>query len=375
MSQNNYWMLYPNVVTTKGYNRSVIADLYRRRFRYIPNLLTDILVGLKDQPLTGEMLLSKVDPDSRDELSDQLQLLLAEDYLLQSSRTMHERLSVPVAEKTPETLITDCIIELNEDSSYSLPTFFKILNGLGVKFVEIRFLDVSSFEKNFREIQENLADSVIESLQMLAPFDESICAVLKNEYRDFERLNLFTFYNASVSIPFDDVVFGVRFSSQKRIDNSMCGCISPDYFTFDLQNDRLNKTQNNCLAGKLSIDFTGKIKNCPSKLSDYGSLKETNLEDLVNASEFQTDWLITKEKVLICSDCEFRWMCSDCRVFIQDKNNPFSKPAKCKYNPYISKWGWEEGYLPEHETGISIINNKVVIDTEKLNQINTSLWA
>ena len=29
---------------------------------------------------------------------------------------------------------------------------------------------------------------------------------------------------------------------------------------------------------------------------------------------------------------------TDCRAYIQDKNNIYSKPAKCNYDPYNAEW-------------------------------------
>jgi hypothetical protein len=31
-------------------------------------------------------------------------------------------------------------------------------------------------------------------------------------------------------------------------------------------------------------------------------------------------------------------MCTDCRVYLQDPNDIYSKPLKCGYNPYTNKW-------------------------------------
>ncbi|MDR2057516.1 MAG: hypothetical protein LBP83_04405, partial [Dysgonamonadaceae bacterium] len=50
-----------------------------------------------------------------------------------------------------------------------------------------------------------------------------------------------------------------------------------------------------------------------------------------------------------CKDCEFRYICTDCRAYLQDSNDIYSQPAKCNYNPYIAKWAGEEGYYPVEE--------------------------
>jgi len=36
-------------------------------------------------------------------------------------------------------------------------------------------------------------------------------------------------------------------------------------------------------------------------------------------------------------DCEFRYICHDCRAHTQNEEK-YSKPLKCKYNPYEAIW-------------------------------------
>jgi len=47
---------------------------------------------------------------------------------------------------------------------------------------------------------------------------------------------------------------------------------------------------------------------------------------------------ITKDQVAVCRDCEFRYVCTDCRAYTQDADDPYSKPAKCTYDPYTATW-------------------------------------
>jgi len=60
------------------------------------------------------------------------------------------------------------------------------------------------------------------------------------------------------------------------------------------------------------------------------------------SSQFQTLWSITKDKVNKCKVCEFRMVCPDCRIFIEDPNDIYSAPLKCGYDPYTGLWNdWE----------------------------------
>lgn len=95
-----------------------------------------------------------------------------------------------------------------------------------------------------------------------------------------------------------------------------------------------NLLYNSCLNRKISVDEFGMIKNCPSMVDDYGNISDTSLVDVCKMERFKRMWYIKKTDIKICNMCEYRCVCSDCRAFISDKNDLYSKPLKCKYNPY-----------------------------------------
>jgi len=95
---------------------------------------------------------------------------------------------------------------------------------------------------------------------------------------------------------------------------------------------------NSCLNRKISIDKNGEIKNCPSMQTSFGNILKTSLLSVVNDENFKKKWAIGKDKIDICKDCEFRYICTDCRAYLKDSQNIFSKPLKCNYDPYTAKW-------------------------------------
>lgn len=64
----------------------------------------------------------------------------------------------------------------------------------------------------------------------------------------------------------------------------------------------------------------------------YGNIRDTKLVDAVNTKGFKELWKITKDHVAVCKDCEFRYICQDCRAILKDPENIYSKPGNCKYN-------------------------------------------
>ncbi|WP_449401633.1 SPASM domain-containing protein [Chryseobacterium wanjuense] len=87
----------------------------------------------------------------------------------------------------------------------------------------------------------------------------------------------------------------------------------------------------------------GNIKNCPAMPQNFGNIKDTTLEKAVNHLDFKKYWNLTKDNIEICKDCEFRYICTDCRAYTERTNNnndglDISKPLKCGYNPYTGEW-------------------------------------
>lgn len=73
-------------------------------------------------------------------------------------------------------------------------------------------------------------------------------------------------------------------------------------------------------------------------LSEYEDTNTDEVRQLSQNRHFTELWHITKDRIEVCKDCEFRYICTDCRCFIIDESNIYSKPKNCKYNPYSTEW-------------------------------------
>lgn len=122
------------------------------------------------------------------------------------------------------------------------------------------------------------------------------------------------------------------------LSNLLCGKISPDLFMINPLFYSISQFHNSCLSRKISVDFDGSIKNCPSMPRSFGNIRHTTLKEALEKPEFKKHWNITKDKVSVCSDCEFRYVCTDCRAYIEQPEDIHSKPLKCGYNPYTGEW-------------------------------------
>jgi radical SAM protein with 4Fe4S-binding SPASM domain len=100
-----------------------------------------------------------------------------------------------------------------------------------------------------------------------------------------------------------------------------------------------------CLSGKITITDNGDVLPCIfSRNLAVGNVLETTLRKIVTGQKLQTTWRSTKDNVLVCQDCEYRYACFDCRPLSEGVNQGrgeyLTAPyPRCTYNPYTGEWG------------------------------------
>ncbi|NMB91389.1 radical SAM protein [candidate division WWE3 bacterium] len=140
------------------------------------------------------------------------------------------------------------------------------------------------------------------------------------------------------------------------------GLVTKPNFYADLQSICKSRSFNSCLKGKITITEFGDYLPCIfSRSIVLGNSRESRLSDLVNQSNVQSIWKNTKDDVLVCKDCEYRYCCDDCRALsysscgekIGFKSAPF---PNCTYNPYTGEWA--QGVWNVDEKGDVFYNRK-----------------
>ena len=133
-------------------------------------------------------------------------------------------------------------------------------------------------------------------------------------------------------------------------------------------------TGHSCLAGKVTVTETGDVLPCIfSRNQIMGNVLEAGgLEAVTKGAALQQVWNTTKDDVMVCKDCEYRYVCFDCRPLseaaAQGNAEYLHAPyPRCSYNPYTGEWAkglWrvtKEGpvYDRQHEANF----DRVLADT------------
>ena len=216
----------------------------------------------------------------------------------------------------------NAIFQLNELRCFHLQ--LRIFNS---EFVSIRtLLDcINEIQKlSFRSL------SLIINYSLYTRIKEFITS-------EVSKIMSLVIYNTPESEPVNNSDKRLLFHN-KTMEQNSCGIVNYKYFSIAIDHIAESINHNTCLNRKISIDVNGEIKNCPSMKESFGNIKDTTLEEALNKKGFKKLWSINKNKVKVCQDCEFRYVCTDCRAYIEDPNDIHSKPLKCGYDPHTGVW-------------------------------------
>lgn len=132
------------------------------------------------------------------------------------------------------------------------------------------------------------------------------------------------------------------------------GLINEPNFHTDPDSFDNNHFYHQCLAGKIAVTTNGKVILCIfSRSQIVGDLKEQTIAEILQSSSLKEKWELTKDKVLVCQDCEYRYVCFDCRPLAEGSSCSGSYSTapypRCSYNPYLGEWG--DGWWKMNENG------------------------
>lgn len=338
MVNDTFFILYACCVLTRGYKKSIIADLQRGDIYPISNDMHDFLVKTESKSVSE--IKKETSQNFHNHIDLFLTFLITNDLGFYAKETEKERFAaINFSYHSPST-ITNAIIDISE-SSFRNNINMEIaeqLNNLGCQALQIRSY-TSIPLSGITYILKVFLDSRIRQLDFLIPFNSEVYNAAKDLFTMNNRLNKLHFHSADKDAvePMKNNYYVI--TTTKAITSCMqCGKISPDIFqsniTFYSESLRLNS----CLNQKISIDVDGEIKNCPTSDLSFGNIKNVSLTEVARNNTFRQLWSISKDEIDVCKDCEFRHVCTDCRMIITDPKNILSKPLNCSYDPYRGKW-------------------------------------
>ena len=346
------YILSNNIVICNGFRKSLIIDFYRYNIHMIPNDFYNFLVQIKKKEINFNNL-SDIEQTYFD-------FCLVNEYLLSVPNKLKNNFKTKEINYILPNLITNSIIELRSfDKIDILLLSLESLAKLDVLFIEIRIYALNNIKELYDLSNIPILDKFdFVELYINVQFDLSTDDFKNWADKELEKYNT----HFKIWLFFEDVsnseILGSNYESNVvtgSINPLSCGKVSKNYFTMHHEAVKESLHHNSCLNRKISIDAEGNIKNCPSMSKSYGNIKDTPLAEAVEKPGFKKYWNINKDKIAVCKDCEFRYICTDCRAYVedpQDASGPegtnLSKPLKCGYNPYTGEWSeWSTNPLKQ----------------------------
>jgi len=336
MENNKTFSLFSTCIPVRGYKRSIIYDLNRYSFYYVPNDLIEVIKALekkslgilekeysiKEWKIVGEYIKYLVDLDlgfylNIDDKNSFPQIDLYWDY--------------------PE-VISNIILQY----SLLLKKYIKIvlqnIDKLNCSSLEIRIQNTICYSELvcFLDIFNN---SIIQTIDIIL-YKDTLSKIQLEKISKNNRLRKIIILSSTRNYLSGKIHFiKTGTSSQKKISIS-----KREFFTVNINFFSESQEYNTYFNRKLYINAEGNIYNSPETINTYGNIfdNRTNILNLVSSTAYQKLWRIPKTKIEPCNICEYRFMCLDNRIPLL-KSKPKGEimyffTEECEYNPISMKW-------------------------------------
>ncbi|MEO5775454.1 MAG: grasp-with-spasm system SPASM domain peptide maturase [Flavobacterium sp.] len=336
-SKNKKIKLFASCIPVKGAKRSIICDLQRHAYTFVPNDLFDVITTCDG--LNIEAIKKKYHNKYDDIIEEYYQFLFKNEFTFSTENPeLFPKMDMLWFEPFE---ITNSIIDI--DIKFEKEKILSQLENLKCKFVEFRFYR-GNYMQHIKKILVFLEEkkSIINSVGFVIPSSiefgfNDLEFLINNNPRIFYFIVTGSDENKLIELEIKKGSY-IAYTKDKIKNSLHCGIITNKSFVVNTKLLTESTGYNTCLNRKISIDINGNIKNCPSMSESFGNIKDNTLEEALNHPNFKKYWNINKDQIEVCKDCEFRYICTDCRAYIEDPKNQFSKPLKCGYSPYTNEW-------------------------------------
>ncbi len=360
----------PQCHIVEGYSRNIIQDTFRGKYHIMPREFCNWICLINRKKLSD--VCGRFGERSTILYRDYLDFSIKNEIITTSSLAIPFQ-EINLAFDIPQSISNAIILE----NKQLVESIYEVIN-LGCENIQILLSEVWNWTK-IDFLLQLFYDSLVQHIELIVHHQDIFLNEdkWKSMFDKHKRLqHVFVFDSKR-----DDRIYAdcFRYNSIVFVVDTFsfadCGFTHPLHFTNNLPFFTESQHHNTCLNRKICIDANGNIKNCPAMAKSFGNIKDTTLEEAINKPGFKDLWYICKDQIDVCKDCEFRYMCTDCRCFIKDPDNIYSQPAKCPYNPYICLWEGQEGYVPVEECGTYSRETGFVPDKERIKELNKQIWG
>ncbi|WP_161595787.1 grasp-with-spasm system SPASM domain peptide maturase [Flavobacterium pectinovorum] len=345
-TKNRYYKLFADCFAVKGYSRSVICDITRKKFDFIPNSLYEIII---DEVIDIFSYHNILDDESTEIFNEYIDFLLREEYIYEIL-DISEKDNYPAIDLKFDypAKISNAVIDYNGDYDLFVKSICQ-LELMNCNFLIVRFLiPVKIIE--IENILLLINDSIIFSIDIIVDYsiDYNEECMLEMMLK-YPRINIVTIFSSPTTSHNKTILnngMGHLIFSQKEYNkDEILKIKGENNFVINIKLFTESYNYNNFFHKKVFISEIGDVKNSPFAKIIFGNIQNNSLENIINHTDFKKIWYVKKDFIEVCKDCEFRYMCVDNRNPVQKKVNEWYFEDECHYNPYINKWNFDEQNL------------------------------
>lgn len=368
IQQNTAIKLFENCIPVKGYCRSIIYDLQRSNYDFVPN---DVVEFINQYDKTEISKILETDDSFFTEKQEYLDYLLQKEYLFKCEANQIGLFPQMDLAWKSSSLITNAVLGYDKDL-FQLDKTLEELEYLGCRHILVVSEKVLS-EDEIQDFLNQLIKFSFLSVQIITKYSDKICqSKLEKICSQYHNIQNIVFFDSNLEET-KNVKSNILFFFQDNFP--FIPVIDLSYFVVGVYSFTEAQKHNIYFNRKVFIDFNGDIKNSLNANKVFGNIRTNSIINSINNEDFQDIWYNAKDNTDICKSCEFRYMCIDGRVPTQRKDNNWYHTTECNYNPYIAKWAGEEDYLSLAECGIISNEEGFSIDEEKVNLIVQELYG
>lgn len=340
----NYFKLFANCIVVSGIKNAIICDLQKNESELIPVEIGNILDLLNSKTSIEQAIAlnSHIEQGIIQSYIDYIQEKGYGFYCNENDFDLFPDLNTNY--EVPHK-ITNAIIERTPENISEIGKIIDDLESLDCQHISIVFYKELSIEM-FHELFKYFHERRFKSFDVVSKWSTNIDPEFLNRISKNIQLSNLSFFGCPTDLPEYDtehLYFEVFFSTENVKNFSHCGKVNIQSFNTNLTKVLEAMNFNSCLYKKISIDINGNIKNCPAIDSSFGNIKDLHLKEVLEDNNFKKYWNLKKDSINICNECEFRYICTDCRAYTEQNHTDnagldTSKPLKCGYSPKEGIW-------------------------------------
>ncbi len=339
MIKRSHFLLYGACIPVEGIAESIIYDLSRCCYLPLSNLIYDVVHVCESNGYSIEQIKEHYNGQYDAGIDELFKYLYNKGYGFYTNEPqLFSKISL---EWDAPYLLTNAIVEFDYTSLDVGRKAVLQLNDIGCQAIELRFLDVLSLS-DISLLVEEAEHGKYECIFLYIAFSEKYSFEdILNLYMEHKLIGLLIIHSSPDDYDFSQLLphhmDGRIKQVKKKLHSNSADIISLSNMIINIKSFTEAWNYNLGLNRKVSITSKGEIKRYLNHKKVFGYIGTDSIVDVINQKSFQEWWYVTKDRIEVCRDCQYRYMCVDNSEIVV-AGEKYKRNGICDFNPYQNKW-------------------------------------